>query len=89
MKMKQVEDYLSEREVKFSATTLFCSNIATATMEFAEEKGADLILIMNEQETNTSGFFLGPYAQQIVNHSAIPVLSMRPTSGYISGVTPY
>jgi nucleotide-binding universal stress UspA family protein len=89
IKMKQVEDYLTEREVKFTATTLFCANIATATMDYAQEKGADLILIMNEQETNTTGFFLGPYAQQIVNHSAIPVLSMRPTSGYISGATPY
>jgi nucleotide-binding universal stress UspA family protein len=89
IKMKQVEDYLTEREVKFTATTLFCTNIATATMDYAQEKGADLILIMNEQETNTTGFFMGPYAQQIVNHSAIPVLSMRPTSGYISGATPY
>lgn len=89
MKMKQVEDYLAERDIRFTATTLFCSNIATATMEFAAEKGADLIVIMNEQETNTTGFFMGPYAQQVVNHSSIPVVSMRPTSGYISGVTPY
>jgi nucleotide-binding universal stress UspA family protein len=89
MKMKQVEDYLAERDIRFTATTLFCSNIATATMEFAAEKGADLIVIMNEQETNTTGFFMGPYAQQVVNHSSIPVISMRPTSGYISGVTPY
>ena len=89
IKMKQVEDYIAEREVKFTSTTLFCNNIATASMEFAKEKGADLILIMNEQETNTTGFFMGAYAQQIVNHSVIPVLSLRPTSGYISGVTPY
>jgi nucleotide-binding universal stress UspA family protein len=89
MKMKQVEDYLKEREVKFSTTTLFCSNIATATMEFANEKNADLIVIMNEQEINSTGFFMGPYAQQVVNHSPIPVLSIRPTTGALSSVTPY
>lgn len=89
MKMKQVEDYLKEREVKFSTTTLFCSNIATATMDFANEKNADLIVIMNEQEINSTGFFMGPYAQQVVNHSPIPVLSIRPTTGALSSVTPY
>jgi nucleotide-binding universal stress UspA family protein len=38
---------------------------------------ADLIAIMTEQETTTANIFLGPYAQQMVNHSPIPVLSMR------------
>lgn len=89
MKMKQVEDFLKEREVNYTITTLFCSNIAKATMDFGAEKNADLIIIMNEQEINSTGFFMGPYAQQVVNHSTIPVLSLRPTSGHISSVTPY
>jgi nucleotide-binding universal stress UspA family protein len=83
------EDYLKEREVRFTTTTLFCSNIAASTMEFASEKNADLIVIMNEQEINTTGFFMGPYAQQVVNHSHIPVLSVRPTTGALSNVNPY
>lgn len=89
MKMKQVEDFLKEKEVEYSTTTLFCTNIAKATMDFSTEKNADLIVIMNEQEINTTGFFMGPYAQQIVNHSTIPVLSIRPTSGLIESVNPY
>ncbi len=32
---------------------------------------------MTEQETTTANIFLGPYAQQMVNHSPVPVLSMR------------
>jgi nucleotide-binding universal stress UspA family protein len=80
LKMQQVEEYVAEHNVAFSITTLFCSNIAKTTMEFATEKNADLIIIMNEQETNTTGFFMGPYAQQIVNHSTIPVLSIPPAS---------
>jgi nucleotide-binding universal stress UspA family protein len=80
LKMQQVEEYVAEHNVTFSITTLFCSNIAKTTMEFAAEKNADLIIIMNEQETNSTGFFMGPYAQQIVNHSTIPVLSIPPAS---------
>lgn len=89
MKMKQVEDFLKEKEASYDITTVFCSNIAKATMDFATEKGADLIIIMNEQEINSTGFFMGAYAQQIVNHSKIPVLSIRPTTGNINSVTPY
>jgi nucleotide-binding universal stress UspA family protein len=89
MKMKQVEDYLTEKDVEFTTTTLFCGNIAKATMDYAAEVDADLIVIMNEQEINTTGFFMGPYAQQVVNHSKIPVLSIRPTVGALSNVTPY
>lgn len=89
MKMKQVEDFLKEKEASYDMTTVFCSNIAKATMDFATEKDADLIIIMNEQEINSTGFFMGAYAQQIVNHSKIPVLSIRPTTGNINSVTPY
>jgi nucleotide-binding universal stress UspA family protein len=89
MKMKQVEDFLKEKEVNYTTTTLFCSNIAKSTMDYAAEKNADLIVIMNEQEINSTGFFMGPYAQQVVNHSKIPVLSIRPTTGLIDSVTPY
>lgn len=89
MKMKQVEDFLIEKEVDFELTTLFCSNIAKATMDYAAEVNGDLIIIMNEQEINTTGFFMGPYAQQVVNHSKIPVLSIRPSTGALSNVTPY
>ncbi|MEX1187765.1 MAG: universal stress protein [Bacteroidia bacterium] len=89
MKMKQVEDFLAEKEVEFTTTTLFCGNIAKATMDYAAEVGSDLIIIMNEQEINTTGFFMGPYAQQVVNHSKIPVLSIRPTVGALSSVVPY
>jgi nucleotide-binding universal stress UspA family protein len=89
MKMKQVEDFLKEKEVKYTLTTLFCTNIAKATMDYAKEKDGDLIVIMNEQEINDTGFFMGPYAQQVVNHSTIPVLSLRPTTGNLNSVTPY
>jgi len=89
MKMKQVDDYLTEKEIPFTSEIIFCSNIANATMDFAKEKNGDLIIIMNEQEVNAVGWFLGPYAQQVVNHSVVPVLSIRPSQGVVSSVTPY
>jgi nucleotide-binding universal stress UspA family protein len=89
IKMKQVDDFLHEQDVEFTSTTLYCENIATATMEYAAEIKADLIIIMNEQEVNSTGFFMGPYAQQVVNHSKIPVISIRPTSSNVEFVNPF
>lgn len=89
MKIKQVEDYLTEKDVPFTSEIIFCTNIANATMKHAEKYNADLIIIMNEQEVNAMGWFLGPYAQQVVNHSKVPVLSIRPSEGVVSSVTPY
>jgi nucleotide-binding universal stress UspA family protein len=74
---KQVVDYLKERKVKYVSEIKESENITRTTIDYADEIGANLIAIMTEQETTTANIFLGPYAQQMVNHSPIPVLSMR------------
>lgn len=81
---KQVAEYFDEREIAHSENTLTGDNLATMTMNYAESKSADLIIMMTEQESNLTGFLMGPYAQQIVNHSKIPVLSVSPeeTDGF-------
>src|SRR5690606_30221946 len=77
LKMKQVEDYLDRRNIPYTSEIKQGGNIAEMSMDFAKEKNADLIVIMTEQEAST-GLFMGPYAQRIVNHSRIPVLSITP-----------
>lgn len=77
-KVKQITDYLDREEIAYTSTTLVGSNLATMTMNFAESKGGNLIVMMTEQEPNLTGFLMGPFAQQIVNHSKIPVLSISP-----------
>ncbi len=74
---QQVENYLSERDIRFISQTWESENITRSTIDYAESVNAELIAIMTEQETTTANIFLGPYAQQMVNHSTIPVLSMR------------
>lgn len=79
-RIKQVTDYLDRESVPYTVSTLSGSNLATMTMNFAESKGGNLIVMMTEQESNVTGFLMGPFAQQIVNHSRIPVLSVSPES---------
>ena len=48
-----------------------------ATIDYARKTEADIIVIMTEQEMTTANLFLGAYAQQMVNHSPIPVLNIH------------
>jgi nucleotide-binding universal stress UspA family protein len=74
---KQVTDYFEERKIKYIAVIKESENITRTTIDYAEAINADLIAIMTEQENTTANIFLGPYAQMMVNHSPVPVLSMR------------
>lgn len=73
----QVKKYLEEENVKFHVESLQTENITNSTINYSREVDADIIAIMTEQETTTANLFLGAYAQQMVNHSPIPVLSIH------------
>ena len=76
--ISQAEDYLKENNIKYKTTFLDVHNLTEATLQYADSIDANLISIMTEQETSTANIWLGPYAAQMVNHSAIPVLSVHP-----------
>jgi nucleotide-binding universal stress UspA family protein len=78
----QMVEYFDKLKIKNSFTEMKNSNVTSDTLRFAEENDADLICIMTEQETAAANILLGPYAQQMVNHSPIPVLSVHPKSLY-------
>ena len=74
---RQVMEFFDEKDISYVPVIKESDNITRTTIDYAESVGADLIAIMTEQETTTANIFLGPYAQQMINHSTIPVLSMR------------
>lgn len=74
----QVIEYLEEEEVKYVRTAIEADNLTKATIGYAEKIDANMISIMTEQERTTANLWLGPFAQQMVNHSPFPVLSTHP-----------
>lgn len=78
IRLEQVEKYLEKKDVNYESSVVEGENLATVTLKQAKKLKADLICIMTEQEENFTGLFLGPFAQQVVNHSKIPVLSIKP-----------
>jgi nucleotide-binding universal stress UspA family protein len=74
----QVCKYLEEEGIIFHRDTLSCDNLTNGTIEYAKKVKANLISIMTEQETSPYNLVVGPYAQQMVNNSPLPVLSINP-----------
>ena len=74
---EQVVKIIEEMDLKYVTATVEADNVTNSTIEYARKVDGDLIAIMTEQETSTANILLGPYAQQMVNHSQIPVLSLH------------
>ena len=73
----QVSRYLDQEKIRYIVTSREVDNLSDAMIAYAKEVDANLISIMTDQESTTSNLWMGPYAQQTVNHSPIPVLSIH------------
>lgn len=89
MKLDQIEEYLKKCDLPYSRKTVNGGNQAKVSYDFAKSVNADLIVIMTDQDENLTGRLLGTFAQQVVNHSKIPVMSIQPIEGNVPYVMPY
>ena len=82
--MKQIKELAEEYGVSFKSDVLNdVKNRATATVDYSEKNGADLITIMTDQDAELSGFFLGPYSQQVIHLSKVPVIAIKPKDLFV------
>jgi len=69
--------YLQLNEVKYIEDEIIANDLTKAVINYAIDVKIDLISIMTEQEA-PSNILLGAQAQQMVNQSPIPILSVHP-----------
>ena len=79
----KVEKYLSQCGVVCVSNFRFADNLTNTTLEFAAETDADLIIIMTEQESSDANVLLGQFAQQMVNFSPVPIMSVQPREAFV------
>ncbi len=79
VKVHQVKDFVEEHEVAHTVKIFKGDNPTNALMDYSTQINADLMVIMTDQEGN--GMFMGSASQQLVNHSSIPIMSIRPVEG--------
>ncbi|MCW3071692.1 MAG: universal stress protein UspA-like protein [Bacteroidetes bacterium] len=78
----QVKNFLEKEQIECSAEIIKGikgeETLAQNILEYAQKVEGDLVMIMTQQEVDFTQYFIGSSAQEIINHSTIPVLSIRP-----------
>jgi len=72
----KVEKYLSGQNVSYIVDTMVTDNLTTAIIDHAREEDVDLISIVTDTQNEATATILGQFAQQLVNYSPVPVLSI-------------
>ncbi len=75
--IKEIARALADSNTAYMVKYYECKNIAHKVLELSGEISADLVVINASLDYKWSQFFIGPYAQQVVHHANVPVLSLR------------
>lgn len=81
--LDQVKKYIEENGVECTAEiirdTKGTGSLADSMIDYANKSKGDLIMVMTQQEDDFTDYFIGSSAQEVINKSDIPVLSIIPT----------
>jgi len=79
---KQVVNYLHARNLKTVTKTVVGDNLPTVVCNYADAVDADMVGIMSTAVDKWS-VFLGSFAQQMINKTNIPLLSITPKEKHL------
>lgn len=76
--LSTLEHQLQQDKIKAGIELVNTDEAADRVLFKSRQAEADLIIITADYEQTTGGFFVDPYAQQIIDQAAVPVLAIRP-----------
>jgi nucleotide-binding universal stress UspA family protein len=83
--LHQIQVLAKEKNAKLETEILSnVSNRANATVKYVEKNNGDLLIIMTDQDAELSGFFLGPYSQQVIHLARVPVIAIKPQDLFVN-----
>ena len=86
--LHQIQTLAKEKAVSFHSEVIMqVKNRATSTIDYTNRNGGDIVIIMTDQDAELSGFFLGPYSQQVIHLSKVPVIAIKPKDLFIDDIT--
>lgn len=74
---EDAEKCMIDKKVDYVIEHIEAKNVAASILDYTQNNSVDLITIMTDQGTTTANKFLGPYSQQLINNSSVPVMSVR------------
>ena len=86
--LENVEMVISHAGLSYDKTIVNGENLAEQTLKYATKNNADLIVVLTDHESELNDSLLGALAKQMVNHSKIPVLSIKPKEAKYAAYSP-
>lgn len=77
-KVEELKRTMKADGVEVIYSSEFCENFAVHVLEYAYEVKPDLLVINAIIDADWRRYFMGSYAQKIVNNATCPVLSIKP-----------
>ncbi|MFM7054298.1 MAG: universal stress protein [Bacteroidota bacterium] len=76
--MDQVSDHIQESGITCTTEFVEGGDVVDEILKVADKTQSDLIMIMTQQEVGFTDLFISSAAQEVINRSEVPVLSIRP-----------
>lgn len=76
--MNKLKVQVDNDNVLFKSGITQSNDLPVKILSIAKDYKADLIILTANLDHNFKAFFVGPFVQQVVNHSQFPVLSIKP-----------
>jgi nucleotide-binding universal stress UspA family protein len=86
--LENVEKVIAHAGLSYDRTIVKGDNLAEQTLKYANKNNADLIVVLTDHESELNNSLLGALAKQMVNHSKIPVLSIKPKEAKYAAYSP-
>ncbi|NJO89494.1 MAG: universal stress protein [Chloroflexia bacterium] len=74
---------LRSDNVEFQSAFSPCDDFPAKVISVAKDFEADLIVLTANLDYDFKAYFVGPFAQQVINHSKLPVLSIKPANNLV------
>jgi nucleotide-binding universal stress UspA family protein len=87
IKLEAIEKIIKKNGLAYKSKIIKGENLAVEALKYSKKVKADLIVVMSDHESRLTGMFLTPFTKQIVNHSKIPVMSIKPEEGNYDSVS--
>jgi nucleotide-binding universal stress UspA family protein len=76
--MNQVHDHIRDNNIPCTMEFIHGDDVTDSVLDYSKKIKADLLMILTQEENWSDMMFISSSAQQIINSSDIPVLSIRP-----------
>lgn len=78
--VKSIEEKLEEKKIRYKIKVVEGTNITTEILEYSKTESIDLILVNPGEESKLTGRVIETTGGHIVNHAAVPVLTVKKKS---------